>query len=135
MIMNAKIIVLKNFDIEYVKNALSGYVGKVASYTEDDFTNVTKEDVFRFGGGTGRIVCNTLTRFVINVIVDAKRSGEKPIVYLDDFICKMDWSESVAERIEPLLDVTACIIFCAKYEDSVQRLASSGLPVEVYSKV
>lgn len=102
-----------------------------AYYSEHDFTNVSDEDRVRFGG---KIIINTFARFVVRTIADAKRTGKKPVVLIDDFISRVDEAMDISEYIKPLFEVSTLIIYFAERKSSVDRLRESGLPVEVYKK-
>ena len=127
-----KIYVFEGSTQEEKKEFLRG-LKKVAFYTEDDFTKVSNEDRIRFVSES-KIIINTFARFVVRTIADAKITGRKPVVLIDDFVSRIDEAVDVSEYIKPLFDVSMMIIYFAEHKRSVDRLRESGLPVEVYKK-
>ena len=127
-----KIYVFEGSTQEEKKEFLRG-LKKVAFYTEDDFTKVSNEDRIRFVSES-KIIINTFARFVVRTIADAKITGRKPAVLIDDFVSRIDEAVDVSEYIKPLFDVSMMIIYFAEHKSSVDRLRESGLPVEVYKK-
>lgn len=101
-----------------------------AYYSEHDFTNVSDEDRVRFGGES-KIIINTFARFVVRTIADAKITGRKPVVLIDDFVSRIDEAVDIAEEyIKPLFEVSTLIIYFAERKSSVERLRASGLTVK-----
>lgn len=112
------------------KNEFLRVLKKVAFYTEDDFTKVSDEDRIRFVSES-KIIINTFARFVVRTIADAKITGRKPVVLIDDFVSRIDEAVDIAEEyIKPLFEVSTLIIYFAERKSSVERLRASGLTVK-----
>ena len=129
--MENKIYVIEGRHTRETKDGFMRHLKNPACYTEYDFTNVSDEDRVRFGGGEGKVIQTTFSRFVVRTIADAKICGDKVLVVIEDFLAKMDAEAiDISEYIRPLFEVSAMIIYFAEDKNSVKRLRESGLTVE-----
>ena len=110
-------------DLNIFKEMLSKKIDHT-DYDEIDFTNVSAEDRVRFGG-EGRIVLNTLSRFIVRTLAEVKSGNlDKHITaFIDGFISKVDESVDIVDYISALLEEVD--VFYRVFDVICERLKES----------